>query len=114
MAEYTKFQQKAIKNYYDNREGIAMQRVQELCTELYLAEGKKLEQHWKTLVTHLEALKVPKKQIDHLVKQFHQLAAQLRRLFQKHPFQPERVAPDQSANTGWSATDNRDVTRLRH
>ena len=69
MAEYTKFQQKAIKNYYDNREGIAIQRLQELCTELYLAEGKKLEQHWKSMVTHMEVLKVPKKQIDHLLQQ---------------------------------------------
>lgn len=69
MGEFTKFQQKVIKNYYDNRETLAIQRLQELCTELYLAQGKKLEQHWKSLVTHLESLKVPKQQIDHLLKQ---------------------------------------------
>ena len=41
MAERSKYQQKIIKNYYDNREAIALQRLGELVTELYLAEGKK-------------------------------------------------------------------------
>ena len=45
MAEYSKFQQRAIKNFYDNREAIALQRAQELVTELYLTEGKKREKH---------------------------------------------------------------------
>ena len=40
MAEYSKYQQKVIKRYYDNRDSIALQRVQELVTELYLASGK--------------------------------------------------------------------------
>jgi hypothetical protein len=40
MAEFTKFQKKVIQNYYDNREGIALQRVSELVTELYLTTGK--------------------------------------------------------------------------
>ena len=38
--QYTKFQQKAIKNFYDNRESISIQRLGELVTDLYLAEGK--------------------------------------------------------------------------
>ena len=36
MADFTKYQQKVVKNYYDNRESIALQRVQELVTDLYL------------------------------------------------------------------------------
>ena len=67
MAERTKHQQKIIKNYYDNRESIALQRVQELITELYLTEGKKRDRHWKTLAGHLEKLDVKKEQIDKLV-----------------------------------------------
>ena len=38
--QYSKFQQKAIKNFYDNRESISIQRLGELVTDLYLAEGK--------------------------------------------------------------------------
>lgn len=69
MTERSKHQQKIIKNYYDNREAIALQRVQELVTELYLSEGKKREKHWKSLATHLEKLDVPQSQIDHLIAQ---------------------------------------------
>lgn len=67
MAQHSKYQQKIIKNYYDNREGIALQRVQELVTELYLAEGKKRAKLWDSLPGHLEKLGVPKKEIEHVV-----------------------------------------------
>lgn len=69
MAKRTKYQEKAIRNYYQNRESIAIQRLQELVTELYLTEGKQREKHWKSLATHLAALGVKQEQIDHLVKQ---------------------------------------------
>ena len=69
MAEYTKFQQKAIKNFYDNREDIALQRVQELVTELYLTEGKKRAKHWDSVALHLSKLGVKPDTIAHLRKQ---------------------------------------------
>lgn len=69
MPKRSKFQQQVIKNYYQNREAIALQRIGELVTELYLAEGKKLQQHWKNVASHLQKLDVPQSQIDHLVKQ---------------------------------------------
>ena len=69
MAEYSKYQQNVIKRYYDNRESISMQRVQELVTELYLAEGKKRAKHWEQLAKHLEKLDVKKETIDHLISQ---------------------------------------------
>ncbi len=68
MAERSKYQQKVIKNYYDNREAIALQRLGELVTELYLAEGKKREKQWKSIASALEKLKVPPDRIAHLVK----------------------------------------------
>jgi hypothetical protein len=68
MENRTKFQEKAIRRYYNNRPEIAIQRLQELVTDLYLSEGKKRSQHWKNAITHLEALNVPAKQIEHLVK----------------------------------------------
>lgn len=69
MPERSKYQQKAIKNYYENRENIAIQRLQELVTELYLSEGKKRQQHWKHVSTHLAKMGVKQKTIDHLVEQ---------------------------------------------
>lgn len=66
---YSKHQQKIIKNYYNNRDAIALQRVQELVTELYLAEGKKREKHWKAVAGHLEKLGVRQPHIDHLIEQ---------------------------------------------
>lgn len=69
MGEYTKFQQKAIKNFYDNREDIALQRVQELVTELYLTEGKKRAKHWDSVALHLSKLGVKPDVIAHLRKQ---------------------------------------------
>jgi hypothetical protein len=67
MAERSKYQQKIIKNYYDNREAISLQRLSELVTELYLAEGKKRAKQWEYIVAALEKLKVPQDRIDHLV-----------------------------------------------
>ena len=78
MPKRSKYQQKVIKNYYDNREAIALQRVSELVTELYLAEGKQRLRHWKTLRSHLEKLGVSAAQIDHLQQQDRpELVAQL-------------------------------------
>ncbi len=69
MARHSKHQQKIIKNYYDNREGIALQRVQELVTELYLSEGKKRQRYWQQVANHLAKLGIKQSQIDHLVGQ---------------------------------------------
>jgi hypothetical protein len=62
----TRHQEKIIKNYYRNRDGIAIQRAQELVAELYLTEGKKRERAWQYLLTHLEALGMDATQIAHL------------------------------------------------
>ena len=66
--QYSKFQQKAIKNFYDNRESISLQRLGELVTDLYLAEGKGRATMWKQIATALERAGVPKTEIDHLLK----------------------------------------------
>ena len=68
MADYSKHQQKIIKNFYDNKEAISLQRLGELVTELYLAEGKKRENYWKSVVKAMENLKVPASRIEHLRK----------------------------------------------
>lgn len=69
MAKRSSFQQRAINNFYENREAISVQRIQELVTELYLSEGKKRQQYWKRLAGHLEQMGVKKPEIDHLLEQ---------------------------------------------
>jgi hypothetical protein len=69
MSEFSPYQQKVIKRYYDNIDTVALQRLAEQVTELYLAEGKKLERAWKQVVGHMQKLGVPQTRIDHLVKQ---------------------------------------------
>jgi hypothetical protein len=66
MAEFSKHQQKVIRNYYENRDSIALQRAQELVTELYLSQGKKRQKHWDSLALHLSKLGVKQDVIDHL------------------------------------------------
>lgn len=69
MAEYSKYQQKVIRNYYENRDTVALQRVQELVTDLYLSQGKKREKHWDSLALHLGKLGVKPDVIAHLREQ---------------------------------------------
>lgn len=68
MAERTKYQQNIIKNYYNNQDAISLQRLSELVTELYLAEGKARARQWKYIVAVLEKLKVPAARIAHYQK----------------------------------------------
>jgi len=67
--DYTAYQQKAIKRYYNNLEQLSHQRLAELVTELYLAEGKKKARAWQNAAAAMEKLGVPKARIDHLVQQ---------------------------------------------
>jgi hypothetical protein len=69
VAERSKYQEKIIKNHYENRDAIGLQRLSELVTELYLAEGKARERQWKNVVGALEKLKIPQSRIEQLRKQ---------------------------------------------
>lgn len=66
--KFSKHQQNIIKNYYENRESISLQRLSELVTELYLSEGKGREKQWKYIIVALEKLGLPKDRIEHLRK----------------------------------------------
>ncbi len=68
MAKRSAYQQNVIRNYYRNRDTLAVQRLGELVTDLYLAEGKARERLWERVAAALESLEVPRKQIDHLVQ----------------------------------------------
>ena len=69
MAERTKYQEKIIKNYYQNQDAIHLQKLGEQITELYLAEGKARAKRWQTIAASLEKLKVPASRIKHLQEQ---------------------------------------------
>ncbi|MCL2005412.1 MAG: hypothetical protein FWG73_04525 [Planctomycetaceae bacterium] len=65
--DYTPHQQNIIKRYYDHREDIAKQRLSELVTELYLAEGKKRQQVWKRIAAALSQLGIKPDKIEQMV-----------------------------------------------
>ena len=66
MKERSPDQQKIIQNYYKNRSALSHQRLSELVTDLYLAEGKKRATIWKRIRTALENLEVKPERIEHL------------------------------------------------
>jgi hypothetical protein len=66
VAEHSKYQQKIIRNYYENQEAISLQRLGEHITELYLAEGKARVKRWKDIAKVLKTLKVPEATIESL------------------------------------------------
>jgi hypothetical protein len=69
LRDYTAHQQKIIKRYYDNQKDIKQQRLAELVSELYLAEGKKKVKAWADAATAMAKLGVPQSRIDHLMAQ---------------------------------------------
>ena len=66
MADFTPYQQKIIKRYYDNQDTIQRQRLAELVSELYLSTGKKRQRAWEAVAAAMQKLGVPQSRIDHL------------------------------------------------
>ena len=58
--EYSAYQQNIIRNYYENLDTIQLTKLQELVTELYLAEtDKKRRTLWTRVEQALNKLKIP-------------------------------------------------------
>jgi len=68
MAERSSYQQRVIRNYYKNQGPLALQRLGEQVTDLFLAEGKSRQRLWQRVAATLKKLKVPDRQIEHLVE----------------------------------------------
>ena len=66
MAKRSSHQEKIIRNYYRNQDALALQKLSEHVSELYLAEGKARAQRWRFIVAALEKLEVPPSRIEHL------------------------------------------------
>jgi len=68
VADYSPYQQKIIKRYYNNYDAIQSQKLAEMVTELYLAEGKKKERLWGRVGEMLTKLEFPAARIAHLLE----------------------------------------------
>ena len=68
--QYTNYQKKVIKGYYDNNETIKLQKLSELVTNLYLeTSDKKIENGWKRINKMLIDLKVNEYQIERIMEE---------------------------------------------
>jgi Leucine-rich repeat (LRR) protein len=66
---YTKYQQKAIRNFYDNKGLRLVQKLGELVSNLYLETNeKKKETGWKKIKKMLTDLKVHPGEVEYLTK----------------------------------------------
>lgn len=68
MADHTPYQKKIIDRYYKNFDAIAFQRLSELASDLYLAEGKQKDKLWKRVEDALRKLEFPDSRIVHLME----------------------------------------------
>jgi hypothetical protein len=68
VADHTPYQRKIIDRYYKNFDAIKFQRLSELATDLYLAEGKKLDRLWGQVEAGLRKLEVPASRIAELIR----------------------------------------------
>jgi hypothetical protein len=68
MAKRSRYQQRVIRDYYENQDAIMLQRLGELVTDLYLAEGPARAKLWQRAGKALEKIKVPKTQIEHILQ----------------------------------------------
>jgi hypothetical protein len=68
MAKRTAYQEKIIRRYYEYKDDIMLQKLGEMVTDLYLAEGKAKQKVWDRIAAALKNLKIPESQIQHLVK----------------------------------------------
>jgi hypothetical protein len=67
MADFTPYQQKIIKRYYDNQDDIQRQRLAGLVSDLFLAQGKKRQRAWESAAAAMQKLGVPQARIDAIV-----------------------------------------------
>ncbi|VTS05671.1 hypothetical protein [Tuwongella immobilis] len=68
MEDFSPHQQRIIKRYYAADGGVQLQRLQELVTELYLAEGAKRKKLWQTAAAAMKRLGLPDSRINHLLE----------------------------------------------
>lgn len=68
MAKTTSYQDRVIRRYYENKDAIMLEKLGDLVSDLYLAEGKAKDRLWKRLAAALTNLKIPEDQIQHIIR----------------------------------------------
>ncbi|MDA1229569.1 MAG: hypothetical protein O2856_02220 [Planctomycetota bacterium] len=66
--DFSSYQQKVIKRYYDNKDQIDEQRLSELVTNLYLASPKKQAKMWESAGELMNRMKLPATRIAHVMQ----------------------------------------------
>ena len=62
------YQKKVISNYYDNLDNIMLTKLQEMVTELYLAESKaKADKLWDRVEKAMTKLKIKPQIVKHIM-----------------------------------------------
>ena len=65
--DYSRYQQKVIKRFYDNRDLIDDQKLSELVTSLYLASDKQKPKLWQRAKDILDRMELPQTRVDHVM-----------------------------------------------
>lgn len=66
--DLSRHQRGIVNRYYDNRDTIMAQKLSELVSDLYLAEGKKAETLWKRAETALQNTDAEPKRVASVVR----------------------------------------------
>ncbi|MCP4707511.1 MAG: hypothetical protein GY869_02710 [Planctomycetes bacterium] len=67
--EFSKHQQNVIRRYYENLDTIKLNQLQELVTELYLAQNSKKEDKlWERAEKAMQQLKIKPGIIEHIMQ----------------------------------------------
>lgn len=67
--DYTPYQLEIIRRYYANLPNHLLRRLEELASELYLADGKKRERLWQRTRQVLLQLGIPESRVEHIWRQ---------------------------------------------
>lgn len=68
MPDYSPYQKKIINRYYDHKDQILLARLQEIVTELYLADtDSKRKNLWNRAGKAMTSLKVPQTMQSHIL-----------------------------------------------
>jgi hypothetical protein len=66
---FSGYQKKIIKNYYDNLDKIALAKLQDLVAEIYLADSEaKKAKLWERVAAAMDRLKIPKTIAENILK----------------------------------------------
>jgi hypothetical protein len=65
--DYTPYQERIIRRYYDNQDTLQRQRLAGLVSDLYLAEGKQRQKLWRSAAAALLKLGISPARVHHLV-----------------------------------------------